>query len=239
MHHDTHLVAQSAPPLLVKTLAPRAARQEWLWSLALVLPAGALYSLLTRAVVTDRALFFDTKVFHAIRNLGVSGLAHAVEVGQFLDYAIVALALFLVLQRLVRRDLPAAEALLFGTIGALATALILETGRGERSFTSAALPATALDYLFPDTHTLVAVATCSLVGYVYAVARTAWQRLLVIVFTIGLVGWVALYWLWVGVAYATDLLGGLLLGIIWFRLSLLATSHLRWQDANYQRDERV
>lgn len=208
----------------------RPVQDEWPRNALLVCLMSALFIGLAYMVVAERASHFDRKVFRVMERADSTPVAILAYAGRILGYVVVAFMIPLALWGVKRRD-TAAIASLLSMAGSVAVSCLLILGRREGWFYNRADPATALDHLFPDVHILVAVVACGLPTQHLPSPQPCWCRVLVAACTLGLIGWIALGWLVTNVVYGTDILGGTLLGGIWWRLCLLVDSRrLFWRE---------
>jgi membrane-associated phospholipid phosphatase len=197
---------------------------RWLWGSLLTVVPAALFALLADAVISERALHVDRVVFDGIARADNPMLPGLAALAPVLGYIVPPFALGFATWRLIRRDRAAVVGLL-GVMGVLGLVLFAHIARPHGGLIRTAQSATALDRLFPDMHTLVAVVACGASVSLYGRAASRLRLLIAVAVALAVIGVIALGSLVTNIAYVSDVVGALLLGGSWCGLSMLAAAH--------------
>lgn len=194
--------------------------------LALVIALGVV-------VRSGGTLAFDTRVHHAVRGDvparyedeedDTSFRTRFMHLGPDIGTATILIAPLTVLAlRYFRRH---RAALLVGavTVGAALVTLFLK-GIFQRTRGASGCCrgyGHVFGYLFPSTHTVITIVTYGLLAYLIGTRLRGWRRVVpaaIVIITVGFVGYSLIY---LDTHYATDVLGGLLLGSAFLIVAIL------------------
>ncbi len=200
-------------------------------AVALALFLVALFVALARDVMLGRSFAVDYAARRAARAFASPALTAALGGTMvLLGPAIVVVVLLMGAWLHVRRRSRTALALLGSEAGAFILYAALKGAIHRVRPTDVAPPADVFGYLFPSGHTMGFIVTFGLLGYLVAGHRRGWIRAATVLVVAAALACVAFSLIYLDTHYATDVLGGLLVGGAWLIFSVLGLRLAEWSQ---------